>query len=381
MKQRNKRGSVGIETKQGKLRLRLPRTIADVNARYISTGLDDTPENRRKAQVTAWQIEEDINHGSLDPTLTRYKFNQPTIIVTRSKDVPDLRELWVGYCRHRQPVVAVTTYKHQYLGYYTNHINRLPSHSIADANYIRQHIVSTLSNTVARLILTQLNACCRWALKEGLIEHNPFINMASELKRQGWSSEDIDPFSKAERDTIIQAYKDHKTHHHYYNFIRFLFYTGSRPGEACALRWRHVSDTSVLFNETYNARHHLTKETKTGKSRRFPINEQLRDVLNSSRATSSYSPQAYVFTTHHRGLPINNEKIPQLLRWREIVNKLVADGSVQRYRPPYACRSTFITMALDAGLTVSQVSKLVGNTPTVLLKHYASGNVSEIPVF
>lgn len=382
MKQRNKRGTVGIEVKQGKLRLRLPRTIADVNARYISTGLDDTPENRRKVQVKAWQIEEDIQNGKLDPTLTRYKFNHPSIIVKRTTDEPDLRQLWSAYCEYRKPLVAVTTYRNQYLVYYTNHISRLPSYSLDDVADIRHFIVSTLSNTVARLILTQLNACCRWALKSGLINHNPFVGMTAELKRQGWASEDIDPFSRDERDAIIQAYKDHPTHHHYYNFIRFLFLTGCRPGEACALRWRHVNETYILFTETYNARHHLTKETKTGKSRRFPINEQLADVLNSNRATSSsYSPETYIFTTHHYGLPINNEKIPQLLRWREIVNGLVADGLVQRYRPPYACRSTFITLALGAGLTVSQVAALVGNTPTVLLKHYAGNAVVDVPIF
>jgi integrase len=375
---RNKPGTVGVERKCGKLRIRLPRTVTSVNTtRYISTGYDDTVENWRAVQTLAWAIEADIRNGTFDCSLVSYHqiIKRPT--VNRS---PNLMELWAAYCEHRKPSVAITTYRHQYLGYYTNHIRRLPSHNITDAITIRNYITQTLSVTVAHLVLTQLNACCRWALSDGLINSNPFAGMTSlySLARQRWNSNDIDPFSRSERDAIITAYREHPTHHHYHNFIAFLFATGCRPGEACALRWHHINDTHILFAETYNARHRLTKETKTGKVRRFPINEPLRQLLNNA-ANNHHSN--YLFTTHHAGLPINNEKIPQLLKWREIVTRLVEDGQVQRYRPPYTCRSTFITLALEAGLTVPQVARLVGNTPTVLLKHYAGNTVADVPVF
>jgi hypothetical protein len=44
---------IGIETFQGRLRLRLPRSVT--SKRYITLGLDDTPENRKKAQLKAWE--------------------------------------------------------------------------------------------------------------------------------------------------------------------------------------------------------------------------------------------------------------------------------------------------------------------------------------
>ncbi|AUT00352.1 site-specific integrase [Nostoc sp. CENA543] len=380
MKQRNKRGTVGIETKQGKLRLRLPRTICNVNCRYISTGLDDTPDNRRKVQVTAWQIEEDIQNGKLDPTLSRYKFNQPSVIITRIKDEPDLQQLWAAYCEYRQPLVAYTTYKQKYLTHYANHIQRLPSHKLTDSKNIRHYLVTTYSQDIAKRVLIQLNACCKWALAEGLIDNNPFVGMANELSYK-WSSDAIDPFTFSERDAILNAYREHHTYSHYYNFICFLFYTGCRPGEACALKWRYISDKYILFAETWNARYQLTKQTKTGKSRRFPINEQLRALLDSVKLTSSYSPDSYLFTTHYHHKPISNERITYLLGWREIVNGLVDVGLVARYRPVYNTRSTFISLTLEAGLTVSQVASLVGNTPQVLLRHYASSQVKDVPVF
>ena len=54
-----------------------------------------------------------------------------------------------------------------------------------------------------------------------------------------------------------------------------------------------------------------------------------------------------------------------------IVNRLVETGQVARYRCPYNCRHTYITMAVDAGIPVTQVAKWVGNSPEVILRHYA----------
>lgn len=64
-------GTVAIEEKQGKWRIRLPRTVAKDSARYISTRLDATPENFKQAQITAWTIEEDLRSGKFDPTLEK----------------------------------------------------------------------------------------------------------------------------------------------------------------------------------------------------------------------------------------------------------------------------------------------------------------------
>ncbi|MEH2440502.1 tyrosine-type recombinase/integrase [Nostoc sp.] len=379
---RSKSGTVGIETKGSKLRLRLPRTVAEVNARYISTGLDNTPENRRLAQVKAWEIEADIQHGRLDTTLEKYRFVNnlsSSVVITRASTTThhDLRQLWLTYSEYRRPTVAITTYKQKYCGYFAKHISRLPSFNPLDAETIRHYLVNTFSNDTAKRVLEQLNGCCKWAVESGLLTTNRFEGMANQLTRS-WNSEAIDPFNAAEREAIITAYRDN----HYYNFIRFLFLTGCRPGEACALRWKNVSDTSILFTETYNATYHLVKETKTGKPRRFPINHQLGELLASAKqAGEVYNPEALVFVTHYHRQQINNNTIPTASGWKDIVNQLVIDGKVSHYRPPYNCRHTFITSALEVGLTVSQVARLVGNTPAVILNHYAGSTVLTIPEF
>jgi site-specific recombinase XerD len=46
-------------------------------------------------------------------------------------------------------------------------------------------------------------------------------------------------------------------------------------------------------------------------------------------------------------------------------------GQVERYLPLYNARHTFITLALENGLDAKDISRLVGNSPEIIYKHYA----------
>jgi hypothetical protein len=63
------KGSVGVESFRGKLRIRLPWTLSreefNVKQQYIPTGLDDTPEGRKLAEAKAKTIESDIQQVRL----------------------------------------------------------------------------------------------------------------------------------------------------------------------------------------------------------------------------------------------------------------------------------------------------------------------------
>lgn len=70
------RCSVGIEDKNGKLRLRLPATVAEGSRRYISTGLDSTAENVKQVQKVVLDIEQELTtkEGCVsEEDLTRWK--------------------------------------------------------------------------------------------------------------------------------------------------------------------------------------------------------------------------------------------------------------------------------------------------------------------
>ncbi len=70
---RNRKGSVGIESFRGRLRLHLPRQLFNGQNKYLTLGLTDTPENRNLAEQKAHQIELDIQADDFDETLAKYK--------------------------------------------------------------------------------------------------------------------------------------------------------------------------------------------------------------------------------------------------------------------------------------------------------------------
>lgn len=391
-KPRAARGTVTVEQKQGKLRIRLPRTVAKDSQRYISTRLDPTQENLKKVQRVAWEIEEDIKLGCLDPTLEKYHQQfRPKLTIVKSTLAVDLGELWDRYCEYRKPQVAETTYKKEYLLKYANHIKELPIKDLSRAAEIRNHIVSKLTSGSARRLLTQISACCKWAVSCGLIKENPFMGMPEEIKVTAKDTDTIDPFNAAERDAILEAFFTHPRYNHYYPFVRFLFMTGCRTGEAIALQWKHISKDckQINFCESYDGGLKIRKDTKTHKARKFPCNQPMIELLLSIRP-EVYQPDDLVFTST-TGIPIDNHRFTNRAwrggtyagkTYRGVVTSLVEAGKVERYRCPYNTRHTFITMALEAGITVPQVAKLVGNSPEVILKHYAGSLLKfEIPVF
>lgn len=384
-------GTVGIEVKGNKLRLRLPRAINGGSQKYISTRLDNTTDNLKRLQSLAWQIEADISVGRIAETIQGYYSQFKAIPLAKVLDdlvpvQPTLSQLWALYSDYKRSQLAVTTYQRDYLKKYANHIARLPQ-ELTKAVAIRDNLVATVSPDTAKRLLTLLSACARWAVKSGLIEVNPFAEMATDIKLPK-SSHEIDPFSAAERDAILAAFQAHPRHCHYYNFVRFLFLTGCRTGEAIALQWKHIShDLSyITFAESYCSSLKLRKSTKTGLVRKLPVNADLRSLLVVIKPTDA-KPSDLVFKTP-TGLPINNSKFTNQVwkgckagskTYKGMLPQLIKDGAVASYRPPYNARHTFITMLLEKGVTIPQVAKLVGNSPEVILRHYAGNAIAEVP--
>ncbi|MBD2683238.1 MULTISPECIES: tyrosine recombinase XerC [Nostoc] len=383
------RGNVGVEEYRGKLRLRLPRLVTQAGQnRYLNTGLDGNDINRRRVDSIANWIEEEIITGQLDPTLERYReklesYKQPQLtIVKPNTPQTNLMELWERYCEYMKPQLATTTYRKDYARKYHNHIKALPTKDLSQAIAIRDYLLTQLTPNAAKRVLTYLAACCKWAVSSGLAKDNPFAGMSEDIKLPKHDSDAIDPFSRVEMNTIIKAFED--TRPHYAPFVKFLFWTGCRTGEAIALQWRHINSecTQITFAESYDSALGIRKGTKTGKSRKFPCNNQVRELLLSIRPINP-DPEQSVFTSPTGGIVNSTRFSNQVWKggrvgqkcYNGVIQQLMDDGKIERYRCPYNTRHTFITLMLEQGLTVTTVAKLVGNSPEIILKHYAGNTV------
>lgn len=388
-----KKGSVTVMTVNGTLLIALPRTICNKKQVRLYFGLD-TETNKRKAEILALQIEQDIESERFDITLIKYKqeikrLKVPQKIESTSR-IPHLGHLWDKYSEFRESSVTKGYFYSHYIRLIPNCINKLPSRSVFDAILIRDYLVKNYSAVMAKRYLTQFSACCDWAFKSKIINTNPFEGLGADIRVKNYNWRNISAFSETERDAIIGAYESNVTYCDYADFIRFLFLTGCRTGEAVALRWEHISRhcDEINFCETW-CRQFGRKPTKTDEQRKFPANSQLQQLLLKLRGNGQRR-DALVFPSPVDGREI---KVSTFLRsWlgykthgrdvTGIVKKLVEDGLVQKYLPPYNTRHSFISWCLVAGIPVHVVASWVGNNPEVIHRHYAAcvGNVA-VPEF
>ncbi len=387
------KGSVQIKISNGRLQLVFSH---GGKRHYLSLGLPDNKVNRKAAEAKAKLIESDITYDRLDPTLAKYKPQSALSIVTpifTPTPTPErsLSELWEQYTEFKKPQVSPSTFKLDYRKY-RNHIANLPTQSLDNAPQIRDHLVAKLSPNAAKRTLTNISACCNWAVDSGLIKANPFAGMAEKVKLPKSESEesDINPFSREERDVIIEAFENSKYYAYYAPYVKFCFFTGCRPSEAIALQWKHIDDRFITFEQAVVAGGKglvLKDGLKTQRKRKFPINDRVRQILESVRPKTP-NPDEFVFKSKEGGFIDTGDFLNHAWKGYKnrhgrmiegIVTQLVREGKVSKYRKPYQTRHTFITLCLEADIDAKDVAKWVGNSPEIIYRHYA-GNKRDLQV-
>jgi len=131
--------------------------------------------------------------------------------------------------------------------------------------------------------MMQLNACSNWAIERNLValDKSPFEGFTEKVRKAFKKAKPpINAFTAAERDAIIQAFQES----HFYNYVRFCFFTGCRPSEAIGLEWDDIApDFSWIRFHQAVVLGIRGEGLKTQESRIFPCNEQLKDILTNTR--------------------------------------------------------------------------------------------------
>ncbi|WP_292716337.1 tyrosine-type recombinase/integrase [Nostoc sp. JL34] len=330
------------------------------------------------AEIQARRIELDILAGYFDPTLAKYKADHTA--TPKKQKVYSLLDLWEKYTQFKNGQVQESTLVRDY-SLIEKRIRGLPTADINQAVMVRDHLLSTYSAETAKRTLKQMNACCNWAALSKLIESNPFKDLAKSIKTKRKDST-ILTFNREEINTIIDAFISNKycpkysplPHSYYVNYVRLLFLSGCRPEEAVALKWKHITATHITFAEAVPSDVRIRKDTKTHQIRLFPINNQLREILNNI----GYGQAEKLLFCNRNGRELNTHNFLNRV-WKPILTKLVNDDLIRYYLPQYHCRHTFITLSLEAGISVKQVASWVGNSPEVIYKHY-SGIIQQLEV-
>jgi integrase len=286
----------------------------------------------------------------------------------RSLSTRRLCSLWRQYSEFRKPQLAYSTYKRDY-GKIQKRLAKLRKEApeINHAIAVRDWLLENYSSETTRRTLVQLNAAYKWAMQSEMIETNPFDGMTAQFRGPKRSAKAWAAFTAQERDRIIQEFD--LSLPWAAPWVKFLFWTGCRPEEACALRWEHISSdcTEMLISEALRVDMREAQETKNGKITRFPCNSRLQRLLRLQKSGFS-ERSSYVLPARNFGrFDYHNF---QGKYWRPLVEDLRDRGLVAFYLSQYHARHTFITEGLKANISVPDMAYLVRTSPAVLYRHY-----------
>jgi integrase len=262
---------------------------------------------------------------------------------------PTFKKLARLYLEYTQQTKSERTYLHQryFLQRFCDHVGGKKAADLKPADvtaWVLKHKARWGHNTqvTARsLVVAVLN----WAIAEGHLRYSPLAKMKVG---QTHSRERI--LTKDERERILGAIRN-KT---FKAFVRFLAATGCRPYSEAA----QITAEMIDWKESIIplVKH---KNARKGKRRVIYLNDEAKKVLQEM---CERRPIGVLFVTCH-GIPYNKGNIIKSF-WRLEEKLGIKDLN------PYAYRHTYITEALERGLTADIVAELVGNTPQTIAKYY-----------
>lgn len=366
---KQKKGTIGIYSDKGRLFIRLPRYLYGGALVRRALNLNESDDNLIKAEAIKQRIENDIKSGVFDPSLEKYltvKSHQEFFSVGDTWSLAQLFEKYINY--KKLTGWSETTYSNSGL-VFLRRFQSLENQNLNQAGLIRDELIFNFTLDAAKRSLIQIKACVDWAIKSGYLKENKFSGMAKDIKLNQ-EELDINPFTLQERDLIIKAFEinqfaqRHKdfSHSQYSNLIKFWFYTGCRTSEILGLKWENIHSNYINFCEArvYSNLGEITKKgLKTQTKRIFPINKQLKSVID---ALAKEKITDYIFV-NHQGEPIHPSAL--ITCWKKILLGLGIS-----YRRPYQCRHTFITLALNNGMNPHDVARICGTSPQMIYRHY-----------
>ncbi len=365
---------------------------------FIATGLEDNARNRELVRLRRDAIAQDITLERFDYSLNSYQLQPTRNAVTQPINTEsykyNLLELWTKFTEFKKAILEPTTILSNYKCT-ERYIKKLPSKSLDKAPLIRDWLLKNSTHYMTWELLVRFSECCNWAMNSGLITNNPFENLKIKKPKKKSTDETYQAYTLEQREIIIKAFENHRLHNHYAPLVKFLFWTGTRLGEAFALTWGDIQGncTRITINKSCNL-YGIKKGTKNGKKRVFPTAKgsklQLM-LLELQPPPNAYNPNELIFKSK-TGRPISNNILHDFWSgthtdnsvrfYPGVVRELAALGKVP-YLKPYTTRHTFATWAIASGITPDRVALWIGDEVTTVLRYYCHPNVvdSECPDF
>ncbi len=361
---KNQKGTVSVENYRGRIRLRWRCQ----NKRYSLSLYKISKQNLLQARKTALEIEQDITLGRFDITLLKYGAKE-TINKEEAKSIVSYFEEWVSDYKQ------MDCEKHTNYNSTRNMMKKWGK--IEEGNIQRKLSLETNAPVTYNRRLTILKSFAKWLVKKGIWRTNPLEDINPKKVKKVKEQKRV-PFTETEITTILDAFKNDtytpkcsaSKHSHYYPFIYFLFKTGVRNAEAIGLRVGsidlnkkqiHIKEVLARSLKGTSAAMRIRKETKNGKERILPLTPDLLKVLKP--VIDGKIGDDLVFQSYKK-LAIDDHNFQKRI-FKPILKHLNIEDRVL-----YACRHTFGSRCIDAGITPVMTAFLMGNNPETALRNY-----------
>ncbi len=326
--------------------------------------LKDNQQNRKFANLKLKELEKELMEASLglknEPDLHKIfpnekKFQKQVEPENKKEEtkIPTLNEYFNKFLKRKVHLAKSTirTWTSFYNVYFKNYLGHKLVSEIKEEDLLpiihilKQRVKPSVINkklTVIRSIFKELH-------EDGIIDKNPF----SKIKKLKNETKEINPFTEEELKTLLEGFK--KYFPHYYNFVAFLAFTGCRPNEAVALKWKYIDwdNRKILIREGFVLGEFTSLKTASSK-RDIDMTNNLYIILKDQFNKTYPINQEFVF--------INN--LGRRICWenfRQKYHKVIKRTGLNP-RPIYQLRHTFASLALKAGEDPTWVSKTLGHS-------------------
>jgi integrase len=206
---------------------------------------------------------------------------------------------------------------------------------------------ANVSQYTAQKYLAHLRAAFNKAMAQGYILENPF------RKIKNFKIPESLPkfFSDEEFNKLLDIVEDNDLK----DLILFAINTGLRQMELITLEWDQIdlsSRTLILDN--------LVNITKSKKVRNIPLNKIAFDIISKRNNKSKVGK---IFT--YKGSTINQDFISKKFK------KLVIKAGINTYFNFHSLRHTFASWLVQKGVSIYEVSKLLGHADIKTTQIYA----------
>ena len=232
-----------------------------------------------------------------------------------------------------------------------------------------------------------LYGMCKYATREGIISVNPVL-ATDAMKRQADEKTQVKPpWELDEAKHVLESAIESDPLD---AFLHIMLTTGMRPGEALGLRWEDIDlENSELFiTGTLKSARRITpsgvgivqlerNEPKTKASRRTISTpsalksalerQMMRQSMWKIREGGRWKDTGYVVTSLI-GTPVS------ITNLRKKYKKLLSENDI-RYIRLHDIRHSVVTMSLELGIPLDQISQVVGHSSLSITKDIYGRNI------